>query len=347
METGTTGLSKQAELLYAELVRNGASAQETAPSEELDELLHLGLVSRHAQGGLVLHDPGAVGLERRSRLASEVSALLQEALAAQERLTGIAEAFNEVQRDSSGPVAHLRGLEAINESIGSAVKELEFEMLCAQPHGMRVQADLDLAYERDKPALDRGVSIRTIYQTNQRQKPMLREYVRRATRAGEAFRTVPWPFTRAIILDRKLAFVPSVGLSEIFQQSGTRRAAYGTALRVQDPSLVARFADHFEFSWALGQQWDGSATGEHTAPTLDQWERLILEYLDQDLSLDAIAVRLSVSERTLGKRLTALRTKLEVNSLYGLGRKWQELKREPFPAQSPEVSTPRRSAQDG
>nr|WP_134005176.1 hypothetical protein [Streptomyces sp. 846.5] len=110
METGTSGLSKQAELLYAELVRNGVSAQEAAPSEELGELLDLGLVSRHAHGGLVLNDPGVVGLQLSRRLATEVSGLLQEAAAAQERLARIAEAFDEAQRDSSGPVAYLRAL---------------------------------------------------------------------------------------------------------------------------------------------------------------------------------------------------------------------------------------------
>ena len=333
METGTTGLSKQAELLYAEMVRNGVPPQETIPPDELGELLDLGLVSRHALGGFVLNDPGAVGLDRSHRLASEISALLQEAAAAQERLTGIAEAFNEAQRDSSGPVAYLRGLEAIDTAIANAVENVEFEVLCAQPHGGRTQKNLDIAYLRDKSAMDRGVSIRTIYQTNLRQQPMMRDHVRRSTRAGELVRTVPWPFTRAIIVDRKLAFMPTNGLSEFFQEVAVQseRVFYTTALCIQDPLLVAHFVDHFEFSWALGQQWDGAAAGDQAAPPLDQWERLILEYLDQDLSLETIAKRLSVSERTLGKRLTALRTKMEVNSLYGLGRKWQGLKQQPFP----------------
>lgn len=345
METGTTGLSKQAELLYAELVRNGASAQETAPSEELAELLHLGLVSRHAQGSLVLHDPGAVGLELSQRLAAEVNALLQEAAVVQQSMAGIAEAFDEAQRGSSGPVAYLRGLEAIDTSIAKAVENVEFEMLCAQPHGGRTQENLDTAFLRDRAALDRGVSIRTIYQTNQRQQPMMRDHIRRTTRAGELVRTVPWPFTRAIIVDRKLAFMPTNGLSEFFQEVAVQaeRVFYTTALCIQDPLLVAHFVDHFEFSWALGQQWDGTAARDQATPPLDQWERLILEYLDQDLSLETIARRLSVSERTLGKRLTALRTKMEVNSLYGLGRKWQGLKQQPFPAEP----SPPRSVQHG
>ncbi|MFC1419411.1 hypothetical protein [Streptacidiphilus cavernicola] len=45
-----------------------------------------------------------------------------------------------------------------------------------------------------------------------------------------------------------------------------------------------------------------------------------------DLTMEAIAGRLGVSERTLGKRLTKLRAKLGVTSLYGLGRTWQELR---------------------
>ena len=348
METGTSGLSKQAELLYSELVRSGVSDKDAAPSEALGELLDLGLVSRHAHGGLVLNDPAAVGLRRSRELASAVDARLQEAVAAQEGLAGIAEAFNEAQRDTGGPVTYLRGLEEINEAIAAAVAGARFEVLCAQPHGARLQAELDLSLEHDKPALDRGVTIRTIYQTNQRQRPMMRDHVRRSTRAGELVRTVPWPFTRAVITDRELAFVPTTGLSEVFHTMGvSNRVSYSTALCVKDRSLVAHFTDHFEFSWALGQQWDGTASGGRTTPTLDQWERLILEYLDQDLSLDAIAARLSISERTLGKRLTALRTKMEVNSLYGLGRKWQRLKRQPFPAQVPDGSDLARSVQGG
>jgi AraC-like DNA-binding protein len=345
VETGTSGLSKQAELLYGELVRNGVSAQEAAPSEGLCELLGLGLVSRHAHGGLVLNDPGSVGLQWSRRLATEVSGLLQEAAAVQQRMAGIAEAFDEAQRDSSGPVTYLRGLEAIDTAIAAAVENVEFEMLCAQPHGTRYQENLDTAFLRDKVALDRGVSIRTIYQTNQRQQPMMRDHIRRTTGAGELVRTVPWPFTRAIIIDRKLAFMPTNGLSEFFQEVGVQseKVFYTTALRIQDPMLVAHFVDHFEFSWALGQQWDGAAARDEATPPLDQWERLILEYLDQDLSLETIARRLSVSERTLGKRLTALRTKMEVNSLYGLGRKWQGLKQQPFPT----GPGPQRSVQHG
>jgi DNA-binding CsgD family transcriptional regulator len=347
VETGTSGLSKQAELLYGELVRNGVSAQEAAPSEGLCELLGLGLVSRHAHGGLVLNDPGSVGLQWSRRLATEVSGLLQEAAAVQQRMAGIAEAFDEAQRDSTGPVAYLRGLVEINKAITHAVENIEFEMLCAQPHGARLQAELDRSYRQDTPALERGVTIRTLYQTNQRQRPMLRDHVQRMTRAGELVRTVPWPFTRAIIIDRKLAFMPTTGLSEVFHAMGVGRVSYATALCIRHPSLVAHFVDHFEFSWALGQQWDGTAAGAQATPPLDQWERLILEYLDQDLSLEAIAARLSISERTLGKRLTALRTKMEVNSLYGLGRKWQGLKGQPFPAQVPDASEPLRSVQDG
>ncbi|WP_042402965.1 LuxR C-terminal-related transcriptional regulator [Streptacidiphilus carbonis] len=346
METGTSGVSEHAELLYAELVRNGVAGQEPAPSEALEELLELGLVSRHAEGGLVLNDPASVSLQLSLRLSSEVSTLLQEAAAVQQRLADISDEFHEAQRDSAGPVTYLHGLEVINDAIGNAVGKIEFEMLCAQPHGTRSQENLDLSYRRDKPALDRGVTIRTIYQTNQRQKPMMRDHVRRSTKAGELVRTVPWPFTRAIIIDRKVAFMPNTGLSDVFQDTGIRRDPYRSALCVNDPLLVAHFVEHFEFSWALGQQWDGAVTGEHAAPPLDQWERLILEYLDQDLSLEAIAARLSISERTLGKRLTALRAKMEVNSLYGLGRKWQGLKKQPFPAPVPESSELRGSVHE-
>jgi DNA-binding CsgD family transcriptional regulator len=334
-EAADFSLGPGAEDLYLDLLRPVARTDPAARSGDLDQLLALGLVRSDpdASGGFTALDPRAAGTAWSEELYRRAELLLRNAAAVPSGLDRLARAFQQsgaASGDDSTGIQYLRGLDVIQSTVDRLCEQVGGERVTAQPHGPRNTEKLASTVDADVSYIKGGGRLRTLYQDSARWHGGTQEYVARVVQAGAQIRTVPWVFTRVFVFDRAIAIVPSNGLAEVLRgkAEGYRTPdSYQTALCVRNPALVAHLVDFFDIMWALARDWDGSPVSEGDGGTadLEPIERTILGYLDQDLTMEAIAGRLGVSERTLGKRLTKLKAKLGATSLYGLGRRWQAM----------------------
>ena len=80
------------------------------------------------------------------------------------------------------------------------------------------------AAQRDSAALERGITMRTLYQHSARRSAVTHKYVAAVTARGAEVRTLDEFFNRIIVVDRRVAIVPGqAGLAVALWRSGSRR----------------------------------------------------------------------------------------------------------------------------
>jgi sugar-specific transcriptional regulator TrmB len=216
---------------------------------------------------------------------------------------------------------------AANSRIQDVVAGAKTEILAAQPGGPRDQRILDQALSRDAAALDRGVTMRTVYRDTVRDHPVTAEYARRmATReaVGSAqYRTLPGEFERMIIVDREQAFVSD------HITGGPAHAAW----HVTDRAVIAVLASMFDQMWLYGEPWTGalhSRRGRLEVDTVSGTDgvrtsarqRQILRYIADGVSQPSIARRIGVSKRKLEQEIAALKSLWGAATLPELAYHW-------------------------
>lgn len=296
-----------------------------ARASDVAELSALGLVqpSPAAHSGLTPLDPAAVAAEWSERNTATAETLIHDAAPLLTALQRLARESRQAARER-GEVRYLHGAQSVERAVTEAIQGVGHEILACLPQRPPDTAAHQVA-TGVRAALERGLPVRTIYPNLARQQDHLRRHVEALTRSGAQVRTVPWLFTRTLIVDRRIAVVPEAVASRVPDNS-TPTDAGERHLLIANPNVVAHFVDHFEMLWAMGQHWDGAASrGDPMPVTLDDEELAILGFLDQGLTMDAIANRLGISERTLSNRLAQLKGKFNVTSLYALGSRWQAL----------------------
>ncbi|MGH3413004.1 MAG: LuxR family transcriptional regulator [Marmoricola sp.] len=295
--------------LYRDVVAAGSVAvrdsrfrrAETQAARDL--LLELGLLDEE-EGRLHPVDPSLVQARVVAPLGQRAADLLTES-------SGWASSFAElgqVYRRESGaalPLTEIRGLANINRFLQANVGDAQEELLTAQPAGARAESTLDIAIERDVRALQRGVSMRTLYQHSARRSVATRRYVGRVTEHGAQVRTLDEFFNRLIIVDRRLALLPGSG--------GTQ-----TAIAIQESNLVAYLTDIFERYWERAREFADQEEPTRRA-VADDVHNMTVRMLSEGHSDHASAKRMGVSTRTYAGYVAALKQEYGVTTRFQLG----------------------------
>lgn len=205
---------------------------------------------------------------------------------------------------SAGPFTYL-SIDEIDPVIASLVADCEEEMLTAQPQSLRDVRALPHVVLRDTALLERGARIRTMYQHSARRNNVTREYVAQVTARGGEVRTLDEFFNRMIVIDRRVAIIPS-------------KETHRVALIVRELSVVAYLADVFERSWERGRPFTSSEASvlkdiasEQRAMTM----RMLIEGHSDPVS----AKRLGVSPRTYAGYIADLKDEFEAETRFQLG----------------------------
>lgn len=227
----------------------------------------------------------------------------------------------------SGRASEYLGDQAtVNARIQDVVAGAKREILAAQPGGPRDKTVLAMAVDRDASALERGVSMRTIYRDTVRDHPVTAEYARtmatHATVSTAQYRTLPGAFERMIIVDREQAFISD------HITGGPEHGAW----HVTDRAVIAILARLYDTTWMYAQPWTGElrARGSAAVDTVSgatgvrtsKRDREILRYLSAGVSQPAIARRIGVSKRKLEERIAALKGLWGVSTLNELIYQW-------------------------
>jgi len=293
--------------LFEDIAARGGVPQDdplvTASPEALDLLLDLGLLRREGHRYLVV-DPHSVQDSVVAPLGQQGAQLITESSHWANAFNTLGQPYRRSPSTHGGPVTELRG-DQIDRFLQDIVTGAQTELLTAQPRAGHTAAALREAAARDIAALQRGLSMRTIYQHAARRQTATREYVRRVTAEGAEVRTLDEFFNRMIVVDREVAIIPSGD-------------DLNTALAIRDSGLVAYLVDIFERFWDRGRPFTNRETS--TLNSIAQEQRaMAIRMLIEGHADATCAKRLGVSPRTYAGYVADLKDEFEAQTRFQLG----------------------------
>lgn len=299
-ETAATSVYEEVALRGGVPLDDPLLTEEAAATELLVEL---GLLSKEGDRYLAV-DPHSVQASVVAPLGQQGAALIQESAQWAQSFVALGQAYRRSPSTEDGPIARLRG-DQIDRFLVDVVAGAQSELLTAQPQAGRSKALLQEAAERDTEALQRGVSMRTIYQHAARRSRATRTYVREVTEHGAEVRTLDEFFNRLIVVDREVALIPSGD-------------DLNTALAIRDTALVAYLVDIFERFWDRGRPFD-SRESSTIRSIAEEQRAMAIRMLIEGHSDATCAKRLGVSPRTYAGYVADLKTEYESQTRFQLG----------------------------
>ena len=275
-------------------------------AEALELLREMGLAKLSDDGSQWdARDPSTVQSRVVSPLGLEGARLLNESSQWAHAFGTLAQAWRKAPQEiSGGPFTYLP-LEDIDPFIAGLVAECEDEVLTAQPQALRDAKNMPHVVLRDTALLERGARLRTLYQHSARRNSATREYVAQVTERGGEVRTVDEFFNRMIIVDRRVAIIPS-------------KETVRVALVVRELSVVAYLVDVFERAWERGRPFtsrEASVMKDIAAEQRSMTLRMLIEGHSDPVS----AKRLGVSPRTYAGYISDLKEEFDAETRFQLG----------------------------
>lgn len=238
-------------------------------------------------------------------LGTEGARLIEESARWAQAFAGLNQSWRRSPAASgSGPFLYLHG-EAINPYLTTLVTEAQEELLTAQPQATRSAKTVADAAARDVAALQRGLSMRTIYQHSARRHPATHKYVAHVTQHGAEVRTLDEFFNRMIVVDRRVALIPAAD-------------SLATAVVVREPAIVAYLVDVFERAFARGRPF---ASGEQRVmkEIATEQRAMTIRMLIEGHADAVSAKRLGVSPRTYAGYVAELKDEYDAETRFQLG----------------------------
>ncbi|MFJ6617468.1 helix-turn-helix domain-containing protein [Kitasatospora sp. NPDC091335] len=303
-------LSAEARALFLHIIRTGGSTSKEVPapgeSGPLDELIRIGLLvpDLDAPDSLIAIDPTQLSESLSSTWQRQALELLTRAVALPTELSELAQEFH-TPGQVGGSIEYVHGKVLINQKMQQYADAGAEEALALQPGGPRPPELLASVIDRDLAMLGNGTKIRTIYHASTRYHQPTRDYVTRLAKAGGQYRTLDEPYTRLIVIDRKMAVIPVA--------HDLNMAAF-----IHEPAVATYLAEQvFEPSWSRALDFDGDrAVPQQVVSRLRQ---TIIDLLLAGTNHRVIARRLGISERTLARHIAEMREEHNVDSLFQLG----------------------------
>jgi DNA-binding CsgD family transcriptional regulator/sugar-specific transcriptional regulator TrmB len=200
----------------------------------------------------------------------------------------------------------LEGIGRINAALDTAIAESQTEVLTVQPGGGRSEHLLTEAIRRSEPLIERGISVRTLYQHTVRHNLNTYAYVDQMAGARVEIRTLEELIDRLIICDRNVAFIPAREEDDI-------------ALELRHPGLVSYLANVFEHFWRRAVPLIEPVTYDPTPEGISGVQRSIAKLLVEGYVDEAIARRLGMNVRTCRAHIAKLAASLGSGSRAQLG----------------------------
>ncbi|HEV2798025.1 MAG TPA: LuxR family transcriptional regulator [Nocardioides sp.] len=299
--------------LYEEIVTTGGISTTDARIAERNELheafrllVEVGLVNKSDDGA---HwravDPAAVQAQVVAPLGQQGAQLIAESAHWAQAFSTLSHAWRRSPSAVGGPFAELRGEATIGSFLGSLVNDAEIELLTAQPQDRRGVKQLGEAGAREIAVLKRGVKMRTLYQHAARRGADTRKYVAAVTAAGAEVRTLDEFFNRLIVVDRRVAIIPS-------------HEGVGAAMVINERSMVLYLVDMFERHWERARPFTSSESSLMRDIAAEQ-RAMTIRMLLEGRADPAGAKRLGVSPRTYAGYVADLKSEFEVETRFQLG----------------------------
>ncbi|MEU8980222.1 helix-turn-helix transcriptional regulator [Streptomyces sp. NPDC058251] len=300
-----TELCEEGGRLYADALRTGRIAR--ADVEPAPCLMQYALLHPDPDDANWLRPvPASVALAQRlNPIEREISERRRQSV----ELADAFEPFMTLSAQQSSPthsITVLEGGERINAALDLATTQCRTEMLTVQPSGNRPERGLLRGLERDRPLIERGVRIRTLYQHTARYSPEKLAYVDQLSNGKAEYRTIDELVERLIICDETVAFIPT-------------RDDQQVALELRHPGLVRYLIKVFEFLWDRAVPLSTGAPYETAPDGITDIQHSIAKLLVEGHVDEAIARRLGMNVRTCRAHIAKLATALGSGSRAQLG----------------------------
>lgn len=200
----------------------------------------------------------------------------------------------------------LEGVNRINAALDLATAECRTEVLTVQPGGDRGEDRLSEGLERGLSVVDRGVSMRTLYQHTVRHSQGTLAYAERLSQGKVEIRTLEELIERLIVFDRTVAFIPA-------------RDDRQVALELRHPGLVEYLVKVFEQLWSRASPLLEKAPYDPSPKGISSVQRSIAQLLVDGHVDDSIARRLGMNVRTCRAHIAKLNATLGSGSRAQLG----------------------------
>jgi hypothetical protein len=300
--------------LYEELAAEGGFAPDdervaagSPRRRALDMLVEMGLIREDPDSRRWFPEDPTVAQSRIvAPLSVEGARLLQESSQWTHDFTTLTQAWRKSSiADDRGPFTYLRGqnIVAFLEGLGA---EAQDEVLTAQPQtGRDTGGGLERTLEREQQMVRRGVTLLTLYQHSARRSTATREYVAAITEIGGEVRTLDEFFNRMIVVDRRVALIPST-------------EDHTVALAVREPTVVAYLVDVFMRSWERARPFTArdATVMRHIAR---EQRAMTMRMLIEGHSDPVSAKRLGVSPRTYAGYVADLKEEFDAETRFQLG----------------------------
>ncbi|MBP2052859.1 DNA-binding CsgD family transcriptional regulator [Streptomyces griseochromogenes] len=300
-----TDLCEAGSRLYANALRTGRIAR--ADVEVAPCLMEFALLHPDPDDANWLRPvPASVALAQRlNPLEREIT----ERRTVSTKLAEVFEPFLDLSAQataSTHSVTVLEGLDRINTALDLATAQCQNEVLTVQPSHRHPERRLVEALERDKPLIERGVRIRTLYQHTARYSPERLAYVDQFANGKAEYRTIDELVERLIICDESVAFIPIQDDRQV-------------ALELRHPGLVRYLIKVFEFMWDRAVPLSAGAPYEAAADGITEIQHSIAKLLVEGHVDEAIARRLGMNVRTCRAHIAKLAQALGSGSRAQLG----------------------------
>ncbi|WSQ10699.1 helix-turn-helix transcriptional regulator [Streptomyces sp. NBC_01231] len=300
-----TELCEEGSRLYATALRVGRVARtdaETAPCLMEFALLH----PDPDDPELLRPVPPAVALAHRlNPLEREISERRRRSV----QLSDAFEPFMALSTQvttTSDSLTVLEGGDRINTALNMATDQCRSEMLTVQPSDRMSEASLLQGMERDRPLIERGVRIRTLYQHTARYSQEKLAYASHLAAGKAEYRTIDELVERVIICDETVAFIPT-------------RDDQQVALELRHPGLVRYLIKVFEYLWDRAVPLSTGAPYEAAPDGITEIQHSIAKLLVEGHVDEAIARRLGMNVRTCRAHIAKLASALGSGSRAQLG----------------------------
>ena len=301
--------------LYDELVASqGLAAGDPRIADDgpdrapFDLLVGLGLLQLDRTSDTwVPEDPSSVQARVVSPLSQQATALMEESSQWAKAFGSLGQSWRRsplAQGEGRGPFTYLRD-ETIGPYLSHLINEAETELVTAQPQSGRDAQSVATAVLRDTAALERGISMRTLYQHSARRSTFTHKYVAEVTERGAEVRTLDEFFKRMILVDRRVAVIPA---------SEDNRSA----VAVSEPSVVAFLHDIFERTWERARPFTSRDSSMLKSIAVEQ-RAMTIRMLIEGHSDPVSAKRLGVSPRTYAGYIADLKAEYEAETRFQLG----------------------------
>ncbi|MEV5735556.1 helix-turn-helix transcriptional regulator [Streptomyces sp. NPDC052292] len=302
---GMTDLCEDGKRLYADALRLGRVARPEA--EAAPCLLELALLHPDPDDPKWLRPvPPAAALAQRLH---PIEREIQERRHAAIELTDSFEPFMAISAQSTGDtnaVTVHEGIERINAAIERATADCRHEVLTVQPGGGRSENVLGIALKRGQAVIERGISMRTLYQHTVRHSQGTLAYAEIMAKGKVEIRTLEELIERLMIFDRTVAFIPA-------------RDDRQVALELRHPALVAYLVKVFEQLWRRAVPLLEEPAYAPPVDGVTGVQRSIAKLLVEGHVDEAIARRLGMNVRTCRAHIAKLAAALGSGSRAQLG----------------------------